>query len=325
MKVYISNNTAFHKPLLAILDNQDKCYGKKIDHVLTWDNAQFIWKNVAHGLELNKLPALEILNIFITSPLTLTDKISLYKTGTSTMRDFLDLVPSTWCSPVLPKDDGIYISKPSDSYGGNGIRIHRSPLNKSDFKSLHVIQTYIDKPLLYHGYKFDVRMFVLLQLDRVMYYHDGSIKYSKDLYESPLLNPGDTLLQDSIKTKHLTNVAQGNKSETFDKLSEVGVQPIVLYDFIKSLKPIFQRAQIVEKKYRRENHIIFESFELLGLDIIFDENKRPWLLEINKDPSIMPGSILDEMMNNLLNDVLKEAVWFLMDPSKKKPTGFIEF
>ncbi len=325
MKIYISNKTAFHDPLQSILSNKDKCYGNKTQKVDEWDNAQFIWKNVARGLVLENLPKLEILNIFMTSHQTLTDKSSLYKTGTNTMRDFFSVAPTTWLSTVPPIEDGIYISKPSGSFCGNGIRIHRSPIYRSDFKSLHVIQTYIEKPLLYHGHKFDVRMFVLLGLDRMMYYCDGSIKYSTELYDPPVLKPGETLLQEAIKTKHLTNAMQGNQSATLDKLADVGMNPTVLYDFIKTLKPLFQHAQAVENRYRRENHIVFESFELLGLDIIFDEDKRPWLLEINKDPSIKPGGILDDLMNNLLEDVLKEAVWFRMDPSKKTPTGFIEF
>lgn len=321
MKVYISNKTAFKEPLRLILKNS----GHDIDEQENWDSAEFIWKNVVRGLEPDKLPNLQILNIFMTSHQTLTEKSSLLRTGLTIMRDFFELTPQTCLSTQpLPKDDLLYISKPTGSFCGNGIRIHRGPIARSEFKGLHVVQHYIDKPLLFRGHKFDVRMFVLLELDRMMYYTDGSIKYSTNLYTLPNLNQGQTLQQDDIKTTHLTNVMQGNQSETLDKLKEVGIDLSVLYDFIKQLKPLFQHAQQIEKHYRRNHNVMFESFELLGLDIIFDENKRPWLLEINKDPSVKPGGILDNLMNNLLTDTLNESIWFKLDPSIKKPTGFIE-
>lgn len=326
MKVYISNKTAFKLPLAAILDNKDKCCGNETQQQDNWDDAQFIWKNVVRGLELDKLPSLEILNIFLTSHETLTEKSSLLHTGQTTMQDFFQVAPHTRLSTQIPPTEReLYISKPASGYCGNGIRIHRGPLARSEFKGLHIIQSYIDRPLLFHGHKFDVRMFVLLELDRMMYYKDGSIKYSTNLYEPPNLASGATLQHDEIKQTHLTNFMQGNQSETLDKLVDVGIDPQILYDFIKQLKPLFQRAQLIEKRYRQANNIMFESFELLGLDIIFDSDSRPWLLEINKDPSVKPGGILDGLMNNLLEDVLKESIWFKLDPSIKTPTGFVEF
>jgi D-alanine-D-alanine ligase-like ATP-grasp enzyme len=45
-------------------------------------------------------------------------------------------------------------------------------------------------------------------------------------------------------------------------------------------------------------------FELLGMDIILDENLRPWLLEVNNSPSLATDSPLDlSVKKELIADV----------------------
>ena len=39
-----------------------------------------------------------------------------------------------------------------------------------------------------------------------------------------------------------------------------------------------------------------KTFQLFGLDIIFDKNMNPYLLEMNKGPDMIPRSITDEKM-----------------------------
>lgn len=53
-------------------------------------------------------------------------------------------------------------------------------------------------------------------------------------------------------------------------------------------------------------------FEILGFDILLDENIRPWLLEVNHSPSFSTDSPLDKALKR---DVIYEAM-ILLD---KKP------
>ena len=47
-------------------------------------------------------------------------------------------------------------------------------------------------------------------------------------------------------------------------------------------------------------------FEILGFDIILDNNCNPWLLEINHSPSFTVDSHLDDMIKkNVIKDALQ--------------------
>ena len=48
-----------------------------------------------------------------------------------------------------------------------------------------------------------------------------------------------------------------------------------------------------------------QCFEILGFDILLDENLRPWLLEVNRSPSFGTDSKLDlEIKQGVLRDAL---------------------
>ena len=47
-------------------------------------------------------------------------------------------------------------------------------------------------------------------------------------------------------------------------------------------------------------------FHILGFDIIFDENLKPWLLEVNQSPSLEIDTPLDyKIKHDLIMDTLK--------------------
>jgi hypothetical protein len=324
MKVFISNKTIFKPTLQLLLANRSLTCDNELREVQEWDDAQFIWKNLVRGLDIDKLPNLEVLNIFMTSHQTLTEKHSLLKTGLATMDDFKSIMPETLINS-FPTDNDLWIVKPVDNYGGNGIRLHRGPIKRHQIKDLSVIQRYIPNPLLLDFHKFDIRMFVLLTLDKMWFYRDGFIRIAANPYVDPSIQPGAALQLGALRTTHLTNGTQGNHVDSLDRISELGLDNTTLYQFIEQLKPIFLHAQKVENKFRRDNGVLFESFELFGLDILFDQDKRPWLLEINKDPSILRGGTQDLLADQLLEDTLKEAIWFRKDPTKKHETEFVEF
>lgn len=55
-----------------------------------------------------------------------------------------------------------------------------------------------------------------------------------------------------------------------------------------------------------ENHINSKCFEILGFDILIDENLKPWLLEINQTPSFSTDTPFDfKLKKDLIADTLK--------------------
>lgn len=58
-------------------------------------------------------------------------------------------------------------------------------------------------------------------------------------------------------------------------------------------------------------------FEILGFDIIFDSNYKPYLLEVNHAPSFATESPFDEKIKTrVLSDTLK--ILYLVGPRAKK-------
>ena len=67
-----------------------------------------------------------------------------------------------------------------------------------------VVQRYIDNPLLVEGYKFDLRVYVLVgSIDplKIYIYHDGLARFATESYESATRNNFRSNYQ------HLTNYA----------------------------------------------------------------------------------------------------------------------
>jgi len=85
-------------------------------------------------------------------------------------------------------------------------------------------------------------------------------------------------------------------------------------------------AQDIERIERDIQRVHFDTFDLLGLDIMFDEDMTPWLLEINKDPAFKSEGFRAQMGRQLIDDTLKEAIFFKWHPERRKPdTQFHEF
>lgn len=82
-----------------------------------------------------------------------------------------------------------------------------------------VVQRYIDNPLLVEGYKFDLRVYVLIgSIDplRIYIYHDGLARFATELYESATRNNFRSTYQ------HLTNYAINKLNPKFKEKQSGG-------------------------------------------------------------------------------------------------------
>ena len=175
-----------------------------------------------------------------------------------------------------------------------------------------VIQKYIEKPLLYYGRKFDIRIWVLLTHNLNVYmFEEGHLKCCSLNYN---LNSNNTFC-------HLTNYSFQKYSSNFGKY-EFGNE-VSFLDFQKNIDSNY------EKKVNFKNDIIpkikeiikftFESvknkinpmdrkytFEIFGFDFMLDCNFEPFLIEVNSNPGLEESSPLIKMLvPRMLDDALR--------------------
>ena len=70
--------------------------------------------------------------------------------------------------------------------------------------------------------------------------------------------------------------------EIFKKIEDIVIKTII------SAEPILNNAYEMFVPHRNN------CFELLGFDILVDNNLNPWLLEVNLSPSLACDSMLDQ-------------------------------
>jgi ubiquinone/menaquinone biosynthesis C-methylase UbiE len=271
--------------------------------VATWEEANVIWKPTPSGIDPATLPKLEYLNNLLTSSTTLTEKSSLLQTGKILFGDnFFTLTPyiieykpgiqlPVFSEPSENRD--VFITKPVAGFSGQNIQLFND--RNTMIRSLShgrrtIIQKYIENPLLINGHKFDVRMYVLITGNKILMYLDGYARVSPELYS---INNLDI-------RQYLTNISL-NKDVMVLSLDDIPVAREIIYSFIKQLRPLFQYALRVENEYKLKNNVKFETFELFGIDILFDVTGKPWLLEINKNPGALTNT------PHIVPDVLEEV------------------
>ena len=183
-----------------------------------------------------------------------------------------------------------------------------------------IIQKYIEKPLLYCGRKFDIRIWVLFSFlgksDKFEAYvfKEGHLKASSEIFD---INSLDLFI-------HLTNYSIQKNNKNFSKI-EIGNE-ISFNDFQNELnknkkrninfkKDIFNKiikiigitANIA--KYKINGYNGKNCFEIFGYDFMLDEEYNPYLLEINTNPGYEESSPLIKMLvPRMIDDALRLTI-----------------
>ena len=176
----------------------------------------------------------------------------------------------------------------------------------------YVIEQYIPRPYLITGRKFDIRLYALVtnSFPFTLYYHENGLGL---FATTPYDEEGDL----TDLTKHITNYEINKDSPGFiacDGLNEKIEDSKWSLPF---LMQYFQSQGIDAKKLRKEIEDVATSaiiacmcavrashrksvlrhrrcsYELLGVDILLDQDLKPWLLEINVSPGMHGGTDLD--------------------------------
>ncbi|KAH0787004.1 Tubulin-tyrosine ligase family protein [Histomonas meleagridis] len=208
-----------------------------------------------------------------------------------------------------------WILKPIASSRGEGITIVDSSQSIS-IQPGYIVQEYIERPLLIcNSQKFDIRLYVLVTsiYPLRIYLHDfGLARLATHKYGGELTDVCSHLTNVSLNRHDSSfNSAQQKLSldEMFTIISKHGISREEIqrqFNEISAIAIISASTQILEyhQKYIKSRQT---SFELFGIDILIDENRKCHLIEVNVSPSMsgkdsqldyyQKSEIIAEMMN----------------------------
>ena len=208
-----------------------------------------------------------------------------------------------------------------------------------------VVQEYISNPCLLHNdAKFDLRVYVLITSIsplRLFIYEEGIVRFAANRYSKNI---------DEIKNQfiHLTNYSVNKNCVEYVPSSSTDSQDghkwtlKTLWRYLKmsdkvNVDQIWQQINdlVVKTVISSESQILNllkqhlknkrSCFELLGFDIMLDENFKLWLLEVNITPSLRADSVLDfSVKNNLVKDILN-TIGYQLSPHFRKFFNFGQF
>jgi hypothetical protein len=219
-------------------------------------------------------------------------------------------------------EQNVWIMKPVGMSRGRGIFLINDILHVA-FGEQFVIQKYMRNPLLLDGYKFDLRLYVLVTSFsplEAFIYGEGFARFSSMKYalnDSTIANHLIHLTNSSIQKKRgdddvpeplrgkggAKGGAAGDTkcalTELFRMLEERGVDTKALWGRIKDT--VLASLFAVEASIPHQAN----SFELFGYDVIIDSDLQPKLLEVNTSPSLGTSTPLDLIVKK---DLLRDTV-----------------
>ena len=240
-----------------------------------------------------------------------------------------DFVPETYVLPdnfdaflkCYQRSRCHWIVKPNASSRGRGIFILKD-LSELPLDETVVCSRYIQDPLLIQGYKFDLRVYVLVtSYDplKAYIYREGLTRFASAPYSTQ-----EDHMQDAFR--HLTNYSVNKNSNSFVENSDmradnvghkwslsalnkhlrcVGVDVNLMWVRIMDLivKTLLSVEPAISSRTKQLTGSRENCFELYGFDVLVDSDLKPWLLEVNLSPSMQAESPLDwQIKSSLLAD-----------------------
>ncbi|KAG7378933.1 hypothetical protein PHYPSEUDO_009295 [Phytophthora pseudosyringae] len=327
----------------------------------TWN---LLWTWSKPRVERQTLLAWQKVNHFqhakaLTRKDCLKKHIGKYLAAGGRLRQAFDIIPPTF---LLPKEyvtfvqafqerserlrrsgfsegKNIWIMKPVALSRGRGISLVND-LSQVIYGEQVVIQEYIAAPRLLDGFKFDLRLYVLVTsfnpLEAFLYdegfvrlctrpYEDGDISnvfihltnssIQKDNEEAiagsanPIAsamkegNASNRSSKEDIEGGAAQKDAGGTKTTLAYLWRRLAAEGVDVEQVKRSIEEVVLKALLCG-----EDQIPFQvnSFDLLGYDILLDADLRPWLIEINSSPSMARDNDLDyQVKDAMMLDTLR--------------------
>ncbi|CAI6358011.1 unnamed protein product [Macrosiphum euphorbiae] len=223
-------------------------------------------------------------------------------------------------------DEDKWIIKPPASARGSGIRVI-SKWAQIPKKIPLVVQRYIDNPYLINDTKFDLRLYILITSInplRLYLYDNGLVRFASVKYSSDLTTISDRYM-------HLTNYSINRLSSQYTENEDADAcqghkwtlrslwtymekeRKIDVKKLWKSLEDLVVKTVIsgespMSQMCSSNLSNRYNAYELFGIDVLFDEYLKPWILEVNISPSLHSSSPLDLAVKGpLVKDLMNMA------------------
>ncbi|XP_072106036.1 uncharacterized protein [Mobula birostris] len=215
-----------------------------------------------------------------------------------------------------------FICKPNPDYDWRGIFLTQDVRDMQCGEDV-ICQVYIPKPFTLDGFKFNLRLYVLVtSCDplRIYLYNEGLVCFATKKYSEPTEKNLDDVCM------HLTNYAINKRMKNFVPDEKKGSKRKlsffnqymegndydleVLWSSIEDviIKTILSVYPALRSTYFTcfRNHVSGSAcFQLLSFDILLDHTLKPWLMKVKHSLSSVMDSKLDqEVKEDLLYDTL---------------------
>jgi tubulin polyglutamylase TTLL4 len=214
----------------------------------------------------------------------------------------------------------MYIMKPAALSCGKGIKVIAAKQQVKN-KPGYVVSHYLSNPYLINGFKFDLRIYVLVtSFDplKVYMFREGLVRFATQKYTTSSKSVNKQfihLTNYSVNKKNAEYVKSNGAAEEDDETaSKWNLAQLSRYFERQGIEytQVFSRVKdvIIKSLISVEPHIYNTTarltkhrnvcFELFGFDILLDKNLKPWLLEVNISPSLSSSSALDKKIKTVL-------------------------
>ncbi|XP_011701651.1 PREDICTED: tubulin glycylase 3A-like [Wasmannia auropunctata] len=233
------------------------------------------------------------------------------------------------------KIDGIrniWILKPGDDSLGRGIVLKSSlvdilaKVNQAAKESTkYVVQKYIERPLLVHKTKIDIRQWFLITSTQplvVWMYKDILIRFASKDFTLDNFHESIHLCNTTVQLKYrqlpicnssLPEQRHWSLQDFRDYLQSRGQE----LAWEKIIRPGIKQNLIGALLASQDNMVNRKnSFQLYGADFVVAEDFSVWLLEINTNPRLNPPS--SEVTAKLYPEVIEDAMKVVLDRRKNK-------
>lgn len=247
----------------------------------------------------------------------LDDKVLLHELLTN-QTDIANVTAFFWPEGyILPRDESIlrqrlskkhnsndkkeWILKERAGYGSHGNQVVSEQeavelSSKNDGSDLYLCQRFVSPPLLFRGYKFTMRLYVVYFLQQHVQQNAAVYLCDQGLVKIAALPYQQGVTDDRI---HMTNSGREDQMGQFNLTVLQYESEKAAWSYKDLWNDIREAVRVVMQSYlnlQKEQALLIGGLgipKIMGFDFVVDANHKPFLLEVNRFPGLEPRDASD--------------------------------